>query len=368
MKTTIQQPAPYGGGRRVVLAVILVLVTALALIPASVEAQGDPPAAARLDGLRHMYQTWNNCGPANLTMALSYYGWGYDQSVAAAWLKPDIEDKNVSPGQMATYVNQVAELEDVRALWRYGGTVDLLKGFIAAGFPVIIESGFDVDDLGWMGHYETVVAYDDATETIWVYDSYLGLGSGYGEEHSYAEVDEWWRHFNRTFVVLFTLDREQDMRDVLGGYVDPAYAAEAALAVARQEAAADATDSWAWFNAGTSATKLGRYYDAAIYFDEAFRLGLPYRLMWYMFGPYEAYYNVGRYDDVLTLAENTTQTTVYVEETNYWRGMAYAALGRSEDAIYQFDQALAFNPNFTPAAEAKALVENGQFTAPGAAQ
>ncbi|MBN1201840.1 MAG: C39 family peptidase, partial [Anaerolineae bacterium] len=197
------------------LALIVIVVAALNATPPAY-AQDGLPTSARVDGLRHVYQLWNNCGPANLTMALSYFGWPHDQEVAAAWLKPDIEDKNVSPGEMAAFVNQQTDIPNLRALWRYGGTMDLVKQFIAAGFPVIAESGFEVNDLGWMGHYETVVAYDDTTQTVWVYDSYLGLGDGSGVTHSYAEFDEWWRHFNRTFVVLFPLDREQDIRDILG--------------------------------------------------------------------------------------------------------------------------------------------------------
>ena len=229
---------------------------------------------------------------------------------------------------------------------------------------MIAESGYDVEDLGWMGHYETVVAYDDPSQTIWVYDSYLGIGSGYGRTYSYDEFDSWWRHFNRAYILIFPLDREQDVRDILGPYVDPLYAAEQALNVARQEAAQDQTDGWAWFNAGTSATKLQRYHDAAIYFDEAFRQGLPYRLLWYEFGPFESYYHVGRYDDVLTLATNTEATTVYVEETRYWRGMVFAALGQQQDAIAQFDEALSFNRNFVEAQQARDQVQNGVFVPP----
>ena len=347
--------------------ILLAAITILGLFPLPVYGQDGPPASARIDNIRHIFQSWNNCGPANLTMAMSHYGWGYDQRVAGAWLKPNIEDKNVSPGQMAAYVNQQTELP-IRALWRYGGNIQLLKKFIAAGFPVIIESGYDVEDLGWMGHYETIVAYDDASETFWVYDSYLGIGNGFGREHRYEELDSWWRHFNRTYVVVFPLDRENEVREILGPFVDPLFAAQSALSVARQEAAQDQTDAWAWFNAGTSATRLGQYYDAAIYFDEAFRQGLPYRLLWYMFGPYEAYYNIARYDDVVTLTNNTEATTVYVEETNYWRGMAYAAQGRTDDAIAQLDAALRFNRNFTPAADAKTLIESGEYVSPGAPQ
>jgi tetratricopeptide (TPR) repeat protein len=342
---------------------LALLVFATSALPAA--GQDSPPRAARLDGIRQVYQIWNYCGPANLTMAMSYFGWGYDQRRAGGWLKPNIEDKNVSPGEMAAYVNQQTDLP-IRAIWRYGGTLDLLKRLIAAGFPVIAESGYDVEDLGWMGHYETVVAYDDETQAVWVYDSYLGFGEGNGRNYSYTDFDFCWRHFNRTFIVLFPPDREMDLRAILGQYVDPAWAAENALGMARREAAQDQTDGWAWWNAGISSVKLGRWHDAAIYFDEAFRQGMPYRVTWYMFGAYEAYYHIGRYNDLLTLANNTASTTIYVEETNYWRGMAYAALGRPQDAIAQFDEALAFNPNFTDAQTARDLVSSGQYTAPAA--
>lgn len=324
-------------------------------------AQEPPPPSAQLNGMTHTYQTWNNCGGANLTMALSYFGWRYDQDAARAWLKPDVEDKNVSPGQMAGFVNQQTDLPNVRALWRYGGNLDLVKRLTAAGFPVIVEAGFDVDNLEWMGHYETVSAYDDSTQTIWVMDSYKGPG----QAHSYADFDYWWRHFNRAYVVLFTLDSTDLLRDVMGEHIDPAYAAQAALNAARSEATANPNDAWAWFNMGTSYVRLGDYYDAATAFDEAFRLGqLPYRLMWYMFGPYEAYYNVGRYEDVFTLAANTEQTTIYVEEIAFWRGMVYAARGQNELAINEFNKALAFNHNFFEARDMKAAVENGTFVPP----
>jgi tetratricopeptide (TPR) repeat protein len=343
--------------RAIIPAFMLIALLALNFAPARAQ---DPPTSAQLNGLRHNYQTWNNCGGANLTMALSYFGWGYDQDVARAWLKPNMEDKNVSPGQMAAFVNQQTDLPNIRAIWRYGGDLNLIKRAVAAGFPVIVEAGFDVDNLGWMGHYETVVAYDDASQTIWVYDSYLGPS----QAHTYTDFDIWWRHFNRAFILLFPLDREAEARAVLGAYVDPNAATQIALDAARREATASPSDAWAWFNMGTSFVKLGNYYDAATAFDQAFRLGLPYRLMWYMFGPYEAYYNIGRYDDVLTLAANTEATTVYVEETNYWRGMVYAARGQYDLALNELNNALAFNRHFEEAQIAKTQIESGAFVPP----
>ena len=81
---------------RSALAVTLAATLALSAVPAPARAQSSPPSA-RLNGLTHQYQTWNNCSGANLSMGLSYFGWGFDQDVARRWLKPNVEDKNVSP-------------------------------------------------------------------------------------------------------------------------------------------------------------------------------------------------------------------------------------------------------------------------------
>ncbi len=51
---------------------------------------------------------------------------------------------------------------------------------IAAGFPVVGRERLRVEDLGWDGPLRTVVAYDDNTQTFWVYDSYLASARGYG--------------------------------------------------------------------------------------------------------------------------------------------------------------------------------------------
>jgi tetratricopeptide (TPR) repeat protein len=208
-----------------------------------------------------------------------------------------------------------------------------------------------------MGHYTVVSEYDDNSQTLWVYDSYLGPNCAY----NYAYFDTQWRHFNRAYIVLFPMARESEPRTIMGSYVDPMYATQAAHEIAQQEASADPSDGWAWFNLGASLAKLGSYYDAATAFDEAFRQELPYRLLWYQFGLFEAYYKVGRYDDMLQLTYNVEATTTYVEEIYYWRGMVYAAQGQNDLAINEFNKALNLNRNYQEALDARTEVENGTF-------
>ena len=118
------------------------------------------PATVKLKGVVHEWQQWNNCGPANLAMALSYWGWEGDQTDTAAYLKPNPRDKNVMPYEMANFVNEKTGL---KAIMRVGGDLERLKALIAAGFPVIVEKGFEGPKFdGWMGHYEVITGYDDA--------------------------------------------------------------------------------------------------------------------------------------------------------------------------------------------------------------
>lgn len=319
-----------------------------------------PPAAYNLNGISHIWQGWNNCGPATLTMGLTYYGAEANQYPAAQWLKPNSEDKNVSPWQMAEYVNTQIP-GTTRALYRYGGTLEGLKTLISNNFPVLIEAGYDpeTDDQGWMGHYLLVKGYDDSRQIVITNDSYLGADITYTYEH----VNTFWRHFNRVYLVLYEMDREDELMALLGSDADPVENAINALETARTEAIADPNDSYAWFNMGTSFVQLEMYNEAATAFDQARNVGegLPWRMLWYQFGPFEAYYQVQRYNDMISLAQANLNDGggQYVEETFYYAGLAREALGETEAALENYNQVLFFNPNFSPAREARDRLQTG---------
>jgi len=303
-----------------------------------------PPLApsVSLEGVRYEAQGWNNAGPATLAMALSVVGWDGNQQTAARWLKPDSEDKSVSPWQMVAYVNGQTPY---RAIYRMGGTLDVLKSAVAAGFPVIAAVEMDTESDGWFGHYQLVTGYDEGAGVLLVYDSYLGPATE-PRRVPFSEFDAAWWPFNRTFVVVFPADRAADLQTALLGYDDPAYGVGRSLEIARTEVSRDSADKWAWFNMGTSYANRGEYNNAAIAFDQALSLGLPFRALWYQFGPYEAYFKIGRYTDVIDLAASMLDVTPYVEEVYYWQALAYAAQGEVGGARRALEQLIALNPNF----------------------
>ncbi len=336
----------------------LTILVAIALLAARAPsfAQAPLPTSHYLSGFTHIYQQWNNCGPATLTMALTHFGEGANQNAAAAWLKPNSEDKNVSPWQMEAYVAQ--RIPGIQALTRVGGDIPRLKSLIAAGFPVLIEAGYDPEPetLGWMGHYLLVYGYDDVAASFYTHDSYSGPRLPY----SYAYIDRFWSHFNHTFLVLYEAGREAELMALLGDDADPRQNTINAYLTELERAQRDADDPFLWHNLGSNLTALGEYEQAAIAFDEARRRGggLPWRMTWYQFAIYEAYLQAGRYSDLLILIDTSIRNgsppdrLFEVEETYYYLGRAREAQGDAYSAARHYRTALELNPNFLPAQEA----------------
>ncbi len=320
--------------------------------PGPTQAARSTPASAQgidvlLTGVKQEYQLWNNCGPATLSMNLGFHGWQGSQVDAAKFLKPDQEDKNVSPNQLVEFARSVG----FKALYRVNGTTEMIKAMLRAGVPVLIEKGFEPEeDLGWMGHYELIVGFNDLKQEFIAMDSYLGPYQAV----PYDQFEKYWRQFDRTYVPIYPNDKADQVTAILGDQLDEAAMWAGSLATAQQEAVAHPDDPFAWFNLGTSYVALQDWPNAAAAYDRARQLGLPWRMTWYQFGWFEAYLHTGRYDDVLALADATIKVTPNIEEMFYYKGLALQALGNPDAARSQFELALKYNSNFEPARQALA--------------
>ena len=331
---------------------LILLIFCMVHIVAAQDESAVLPSAYRMNTLGGEYQGWNNCGPTTLTNALVHFGYEDDQNRAANWLKPDGEDKNVSPWQMVEFVNTQIPETPVYGLLRSGGSIELLQTLMFNDFPVIIEWGYEPSGYTWMGHYLLMSGYDNQLDQFTTMDSFKGPNTRY----SYDKIAEYWQHFNYTYIVLYTLDREEELLELLGEDADEWQNHIRTLEVAREEAIADPNDAFAWFNMGSKFVSLGMFDVAAQAFDQAISSGsLPWRMMWYQFGPYEAYFRTGRFDDMIAIARQNQNDGGghFVEETWYYLGMAREGRGEYDKALQNYDTALNFNPNFRPAREAK---------------
>lgn len=338
------------------------------------------PEKVTLPGVVYVDQhgRWNYCGPANLTMALNFWGWKGNRDDVAKVVKPGspdtklnfiergLPDKNVMPYELVDFVN--TQTTEYRALYRHGGDMELVKRLIAAGFPVLIEKGYYERDytgkIDWLGHYLFTTGYDDARGGFIVQDAYLKPGKDLLSP--YEEYEDGWRSFNYLFMVIYPIERETEVLNLLGAWEDPNWAARHALEIAEKEIATLTGNNlfFAYFNKGTSHVVLNQYVDAATAYDQAFNQyskwdttkgNRPFRMMWYQTGPYFAYYYSARYQDVIDLANTTLTKTISkptLEESLLWRGRAYYMVGNTNAAIDDYRAALQVHANWFPAVQA----------------
>lgn len=303
-------------------------------------------------------QDWNNCGPATLSMYLNYYGWGGDQFSVSTVLKPTRNDRNVNIEELAHYARNYAGWLETQ--YRVNGDVDLLREFIAAEIPVMIESSFFFqggywpnDDL-WAAHYLLVTGYDAEADTFTVQNSFYGPDEILDSE----TLDSYWQPFNRVYMLIYLPEQEATVKTILDSAWDEEQNRQQALEKAAAEIEVDSEDAYAWFNLGTNLLYFERYEEAADAYDQARTIGLPQRMTRYQFGPFFAYFHSGRIDELLTLTEYTLERTPNSEEALLWHGWALYRQGNILGAINDFRTALEINPNNVDAQYALDFVSN----------
>lgn len=298
-----------------------------------------------LAGISHDWQKLNNCGPTTVAMALSFYGFQTSQFEIAPLLKGGPQDKNVGPDELAGYLQAQGFVAPVLV----NGDLDMVRQFLANDVPVIVEQWLARRDEPLTGHYRLVRGYDRAAATFLVNDSYLGPGLAISE----ADFDKWWRPFGRLFIPIVPPPRRPLLRAIVGPALD-----DPALmwADAERRAAAELalrSDAEGWFTLGTARLRQGRPAEAVAAYEQALAIGLPSeRMLWYQFGPFEAYNATGQFTQTLVLS--APFAGVGIEEIEWLRGAAFEGLGQPAEAVAAYRAALAARPTMAEALDALA--------------
>jgi tetratricopeptide (TPR) repeat protein len=296
-------------------------------------------------------------------MQLGFWGWTGKRTDIGSVVKPAEFDKNVMPYELADYVNSNTNF---KAIVRYGGTIDMVKRVVAAGFPVLVEKGVYFPEattgrVSWMGHYNIVLGYDDAKQQLITHDSFLQDGKF--KHFGYDELKQQWRSFDYTFLIVYPAEKWDALAEALGPYADEAQSYTQAQSIATDEIGntTGVDHFFAMFNRATNLVKLQDFSGAASVYDEAYQFYAslpeqtrPYRMTWYQTGPYFAYYYAGRYQDVINLAKTTLASTnePYLEESYYWRARAETMLGQRDLAVKDLCTSLTDHPQFAPSVSA----------------
>lgn len=300
------------------------------------------PQAHLLEPMGHEYQGWNNCGVASAAMVLSYYGVARGQYDIAAIVRPHRDDRHVGTAELLAYL----ESEGLQGRVCVNGDVERLQSFIAAGIPVLIrtwlEPGEDI------GHYVVVRGYDRAAGVLIANDSYFGPGIEISEE----ELEQIWPGFHRTYIPVYRPTQADLVCRILGDDCEEEAMYRRAAEAARQWTQEAPDDPYAWFCLGDSLLALGEPESALEAYAQAEAVGLPPRMFWYHFGPYEARLAAGLYEELLESSAQVLADLPAIEELHLLRGQAYEALGSEEQAVAEYRLAFEYHTNWAPAVAA----------------
>jgi tetratricopeptide (TPR) repeat protein len=315
------------------------------------------PTKVLLNDNYYVGQTFNNCGPAALSMDLSFYGVDVSQEALAAILRPDNNDtgkgdeKSTPPEDIAA---QAEQYDGLVAYYRPAGNIELLKKLVAAGFPVIVRTLYMPTDQ--VAHYRVIKGYDDTTGDIIDEDGFQGPNVHY----TYNQFLSLWKYYNYEYIVLATPAKQAELESILGSEVGSQSAWQLAAQNAQADIKYDSSDVLATFNLSVADYYLGNYTESVQEFETAQSSGLlPPDALWYQIEPIESYYELGEYDKVFSLSQSVfDQGDIAVPELYVLRGESYEKEGNTAAAKTQFELALQYNKNLQSAKDALTALGN----------
>ncbi|MDQ5950961.1 MAG: hypothetical protein QG639_238, partial [Patescibacteria group bacterium] len=144
----------------------------------------------------HVFQTFNNCGPASLSMQLSYFDKDVSQKTLGDILRPyqhptgDNDDKSVTLSELADQASNYG----LHSVHRPNGSIEKLAQLIALDLPVVIRTWLkEGEDIG---HYRVIRGYDLNTGTLVQDDSLQGKNLTY----TFEEMESLWQPFNYEYL------------------------------------------------------------------------------------------------------------------------------------------------------------------------
>ena len=305
----------------------------------------EPGEYALLENPRHIYQSFNNCGPATLSMMLSWYGQDVSQKELGDKMRPfqnpegDNDDKTIFTYEFVDWAKKYG----FESIGRINGDIELLKTFTTNGIPVVVKTWLKVGED--IGHFRIVRGYDESKQIIIQDDSY----DGPNKKISYFDFLSMWQPFNYNYMIIFTKEQKDLVEAIISSEIDENVAWKNALDRAKMEGELSPENVYPPFNMSTAYYHLGDYQNSASAFEKV-ESRLPRRMLWYQIEPIQAYKELGNYERVFQITDNILNSGNRAYSELYQiRGEIFLSQGNKEKAREQFELAILYNENFEPA-------------------
>lgn len=302
----------------------------------------------------HVYQTFNNCGPAALSMALSYYDINVSQKTLGQELRPfqnpvgDNDDKSVTLEEL------VEKSKDYNFIpfHRPNGNTEIIKYSITHDIPVIVKTWLKPNED--IGHYRIVKGYDEITLEIIQDDSMQGKNIRF----SYTTFEQIWKKYNYEYLLLVPKSKVEVVKTFLGENAEEQKSWELATINAKKELQKNPNDVDSRFNLVVALYNIKDYKNAVIEYEKI-ESKLSPRTLWYQIEPIRAYYELGNYEKVFSISDQVLNNgNAAYSELYILRGNIYLSWGNESLARTEFNKALYYNKNLESAKNALTFLDS----------
>ena len=311
------------------------------------------PNQKTLGNIHHVFQTFNNCGPASLSIALSYFDIIESQQSLGQALRPyqnpqgDNDDKSVTLEELA----EKAEEFGFVSYHRPAGNIELLKNFVNNDMPVITRTWLKPNED--IGHFRVVKGFDNLRGHLIQDDSLQGKNLRY----TYDEFNAIWKKFNYEYLVLVPKNKIEIAEKILGENTEEQVAWTNALGLSQSELAKNPNDVDARFNLSVAWNHVGNHQEAVKEFEKV-QNQLSRRTLWYQIEPVLSYYYLEDYDKVFEISDHVlADGNRAFSELYVLRGEIYLKQGKKDLAKQEFEKAVFYNTSLKSAQEALEKVQ-----------
>lgn len=298
-----------------------------------------PGTSYLLPGAKWVPQTFNNCGPAAVSMVLQYFGYNVSQEETKAHLRTNPDDKNVFINEISDYIKKDYQVDN-KVL--FNGNLQTIKTLVSNGIYVVVEDWLHPNED--IGHVLIIRGFDDNEDVLIADDSYFGVGIKY----SYSTWDEGqWKPYNREFMPVYNADKEALVKSIIGENWNEAAMYQNSVNKNLKDTEINPDDMYAWFNLGTSYFGLGDFEKAKEAFEKSQAIGWPHRMLWYNIDPVLTYNKLGEYQKAIDTANLGLWYNDNFAEMHYEKYIAYKGLGDKVNSDVEYKKAIELDPQIS---------------------
>jgi ABC-type bacteriocin/lantibiotic exporter with double-glycine peptidase domain len=219
-----------------------------------------------------VFQTFNNCGPASLSMLLSYYDINVSQDIIGKALRPYQNAAGINDDK-SVFVSELAEEAQITygllSYYRPNGTIERMKRLLASGYPILVRTWLESNDD--IGHYRILRGYDDVAGVFIQDDSYQGKNI----HIPYGQFNNMWKAFHYEYLVLAKPEQKDYIEFLLGEKSDYQVTWDHMYKRAQQELQESPSESaYSNFSLSVASFHKGDYQQSVDYYEQS-KNGLP---------------------------------------------------------------------------------------------